>query len=261
MRMVEAYPGTYTTYGNRDFGTVKGLTVSYDLRRTGNIRLNANYTLQFADGTGSDANSSLSLVNSGQPNLQTIFPLDYDRRHTFNFVVDYRYGKGSAYNGPKTKKGYEIFQNTGVNLTTNIGSGTPYSRQQLVTGESSGGIGNSGLEGTLNGSRKPWTFTTDFQIDRNFDLAFGKEEGKKTMANLTVYFRITNLFNTVNVLNVYRGTGNPDDDGFLQSAQFQPFFQQQLDERSFRDMYALGVNNPFNLGLPRTIRLGVKFDF
>ncbi|MBL0044409.1 MAG: hypothetical protein IPP33_08440 [Flavobacteriales bacterium] len=36
-----------------DFGTVKGFSLAYDLRRTGNIRLTASYTLQFADGTGS----------------------------------------------------------------------------------------------------------------------------------------------------------------------------------------------------------------
>ena len=259
-RYVEAHPATYTTFGNRDFGTVKGLTVSYDLRRTGNIRMNANYTLQFADGTGSNANSSLNLVNSGQPNLQVIFPLDFDRRHTFNFVIDYRFGEGKSYNGPKAKNGYQILQNTGVNLTTNVGSGTPFSRQQFATGEAIG-VGQSGLDGLLNGSRQPWTYMTDLQVDRTFDFAFGKEEGKKTPAFLNVYFRITNVFNVANVLRVYRGTGNALDDGYLQSALFQPTIENQLDERAFRDMYALNMANPFNLGLPRTIRLGLKFDF
>lgn len=50
--------GSYDTYDNLDFGTVKGFSFQYDLRRTGNTTLLANYTLQFADGTGSDANSS-----------------------------------------------------------------------------------------------------------------------------------------------------------------------------------------------------------
>ena len=51
---------SYTTWGNIDFGTVKGLTVQYDLRRTGNITMRAAYTLQFADGTGSDPNAAAS---------------------------------------------------------------------------------------------------------------------------------------------------------------------------------------------------------
>ena len=59
---------------NRDFGTIKGLTIAYDLRRTGNIRMTANYTLQFAEGTGSDATSAAGLINAGLPNLRNIFP-------------------------------------------------------------------------------------------------------------------------------------------------------------------------------------------
>jgi hypothetical protein len=69
----EAYPRTYKTYGNRDFGTVKGIILSYDLRRIGNIRLTANYTLQFAEGTGSNSTSAYGLINAGQPNLRNIY--------------------------------------------------------------------------------------------------------------------------------------------------------------------------------------------
>ena len=32
----------YDTYDNLDFGTVKGFTMQYDLRRTGNIELNCS---------------------------------------------------------------------------------------------------------------------------------------------------------------------------------------------------------------------------
>jgi outer membrane receptor protein involved in Fe transport len=51
VNVFQAYPNTYRSFGNRDFGTVKGVTISYDLRRTGNIRMTASYTLQFAEGT------------------------------------------------------------------------------------------------------------------------------------------------------------------------------------------------------------------
>ena len=89
-----AYPRPYRAFGNLDFGTVKGLTVSYDLRRTGNVRMNANYTLQFADGTGSTTSTALALINAGLPNLRCINPLNYDQRHRIVFNVDYRYGSG-----------------------------------------------------------------------------------------------------------------------------------------------------------------------
>jgi len=60
---------------------------------------------------------------------------------------------------------------------------------------------------------------------------------------------------------VYRATGNPNDDGYLNAAVAQTSIQSQLDEQAFREMYALKVNNFYNYGIPRTIRLGVKLDF
>ena len=257
-----AYPNTYRTYGNQDFGTVKGTTISYDMRRTGNIRMTASYTLQFANGTGSDATTALALVNAGQPNLRNIFPYTYDQRHAFSFVVDYRYGGGSDYNGPKIGD-FGLFENTGLNITSNIGSGTPYSRQKNITAAALISGPTSGLDGSLNGSRKDWSFRVDAQLDRNFALEFGDDTdgNKKKAAYLNVYLRVSNLFNIINTLNVYRSTGNPGDDGYLLSAVGQNAVASQLSANSFSDYYALKVNNPFNFGIPRTIRLGVKFDF
>ena len=37
--------------------------------------MTTNYTLQFADGTGSSMSSGYSLVNTGQPNLRTTIPI------------------------------------------------------------------------------------------------------------------------------------------------------------------------------------------
>lgn len=259
LNVFEAYPATYKTFGNRDFGTVKGMTVSYDLRRTGNIRMTAAYTLQFADGTGSDATSASSLVNAGLPNLRTITPYSFDQRHAFAITFDYRYGEGEDYNGPSIG-GLDILENTGLNIVSNIYSGSPYSNQTFITDEGIGNL-NAGLNGTLNGSRLPWSYRLDLQLDRTFNLEFGSNEDKKKVAFLNVYLRVTNLFNQFNLLNVYRATGNWDDDGYLEAASSQTSIQNQLDEQSFRDFYQMKIQNPFNISTPRTIRLGVKFDF
>ncbi len=259
LNVTGAYPRTYRSWGNIDFGTVKGITVAYDLRRTGNLWMRASYTLQFAEGTGSDAGSALNLVNSGQPNLRTIYPYNYDQRHAITATVDYRYGEGTKYNGP-TIKGKQIFKNTGINFVTNMGSGTPYSAQSNITpeGNISGG-GNGVLNGQINGSRKPGQFRMDAQVDRNITLNMGKDGEKK--ANLNIYLLVNNLFNTNNIVNVYRATGNPDDDGYLDAAVTQTSIQSQLDAQAYREMYALKVNSLFNYGIPRTIRLGVRLDF
>lgn len=259
-----AYPVTYRSFGNRDFGTVKGMTIAYDLRRTGNVRITANYTLQFADGTGSDATSATSLINAGVPNLRAIFPYSFDQRHAFAVTLDYRYGSGKDYNGPVVKD-FNLFENTGLNIFSNVYSGQPYSAQTFITNTQQN-VGSapiySGLNGTTNGSRLPWSYRLDMQLDRTFNLELGKEDkGKKRPVFLNVYIRATNLLNQFNRLNVYRATGNWDDDGFLAAAASQNSIQSQTDAQSFRDYYAIKVQNAFNISVPRTIRLGVKFDF
>ena len=258
-----AYPASYKTFGNRDFGTVKGLTIAYDLRQTGNIRMTANYTLQFADGTGSDATSMAAFINAGIPNLRNIFPFSFDQRHAFAITFDYRYGDGKDYNGPKIGN-FKLFENTGLNIFTNINSGYPYSAQTAITDEGIGNL-NAGISGTVNGSRMPWTYRLDMQLDKNFIIVHenkdAKSKDKKKVSNFNIYIRATNLFNQFNVLGIYRATGNPDDDGYLAAALSQTSIQNQTDEQSFRDYYSMKVNNPFNVSVPRTIRLGVKYDF
>ncbi|MBK8499702.1 MAG: carboxypeptidase-like regulatory domain-containing protein [Flavobacteriales bacterium] len=254
--VANAWPRSYRTYDNFDFGTVKGFSTTFDLRRTGNVWMRASYTLQFADGTGSGPNTGLTLINSGQPNLRTISPLDFDQRHRFQVTTDFRYGGGKDYNGPMLF-GKPVFQRTGINFVSILGSGTPYSRSSQVVSEGTAQT-NYRLDGTLNGARLPWQFTTDMQIDRDIPLTFAGEEGDKAKsANLNVYLLVTNVFNTENITGVYRYTGSPNNDGYL--AQLND--RTQIDPDAFREMYGIKINNPGNYGAPRTIRLGVRFDF
>lgn len=256
---VGAYPSTYRAFDNIDFGTVKGLTLTYDLRRTGNIWMKASYTLQFADGTGSSTQSQIALINAGLPNLRTVAPFNYDQRHRIVVTTDYRYGQGADYNGP-VWFGKQIFQNTGANVIANLGSGTPYTPQVFatpITGELS-----PSTEGSINGARLPWQFTMDLNLDRNFSLQFGGKEGeRKKTANLNVYLWVTNLLNTRNILGVYRFTGVPDNDGYLNAAQWQQVINNQNSPTAFRNYYSMFTDNPYNLATPRQIRLGIRFDF
>jgi len=255
---IGAYPQTYTTWGNIDFGTVKGLTVAYDLRRSGNITMRASYTLQFADGTGSNPTAAANLIASDAPNLRTIYPYSYDQRHQIITTLDYRYGEGKDYNGPMIG-GMQILKNMGANLVGNFASGTPYSRQERITGAALISSPNPVLEGEPFGSRKPWQFRADLQIDKNIILKFGDE--KKKSANMNIYLLVRNLFDTRNILNVYRATGNVNDDGYLNAAAFQNSISTQNDEDAFRYYYAMKADDPYNYGIPRQIRLGCKIDF
>ncbi|MES2566039.1 MAG: TonB-dependent receptor [Bacteroidota bacterium] len=264
--LTNAYPRTYRTYANKDFGTVKGLSAEFDLRRSGGISLTANYTLQFAEGSGSNANSGANLAASDQPNLRITLPLDYDQRHTITINLDYRFGEGKDYKGPqfnRKKKDavqtVQILQNVGANLIFRIGSGSPYTRD--IAASPIGGKAN--INGSVNGSTKPWQFRTDLRVDKNIELTWGKKDGdtKKT-ANLNIYIQVLNLLNTRNILGVYNYTGNPDDDGYLASSQGQLYVNGSPTTASaFTDQYNIYINNPGNYGRPRTFRIGVLLDF
>ncbi len=268
----QAFPTSYKSYANVDFGTVKGFSVAYDLRRTGGIQLTANYTLQFADGTGSSTSDGQNLANSGVPNLRTTHPLDFDQRHTITLNTDYRFGAGKDYKGPHLtirmggeEKIISLLEEVGANIVLSAGSGTPYSKQANITheGQFDIGGGNTALEGQINGSNKPWTYRMDFRVNKNIRLKWGgsKEGDTKKNANLNVYLQVLNLLNTKNILSVYKATGSPSDDGYLSSAEAQLLIASQNDPQSFRDLYALKNNNPNNYSRPRVIRLGLLLEF
>jgi hypothetical protein len=249
VRPVRVQGGEYITYDNIDFGTVKGFSLQYDLRRTGNFSLQANYTLQFADGTGSDVSSSRGLNNRGI--IRNIFPLSFDERHRFNVVADFRYGSGKKYNGPRLF-GADIFANAGVNLQAVAVSGRPYT-ENVVPQE----LGGSQIIGAINGARRPWNFTLNMRIDKSFRIA--------DKLNANVYVRVSNLLDRRNIINVYSVTGSPTDDGFLQSAigrdQINSINGSVRNVESYLASYQWALLNPNNFSLPRRIFVGAIFDF
>lgn len=249
---VGAYPQDYYSVENLDFGTVKGMTLSYDLRKTGNITFRANYTLQFADGTGSGVGNAVNLNATDFSTLRTIAPLSFDQRHKFNVAFDYRYDVGSAYNGPKLGN-FNALEGTGANFTVDLGSGTPYSASSDPT--------QSRLLGSINGSRLPWRFTTNFQLDRDIPVTFSKKGDEKKMGNINVYVLVNNLFNTKNVQGVNPYSGNPSDDGYLADARYQSVIDQKVDAAAYRDLYTLNQLRGGNFSQPRVVRLGVRLDF
>ena len=252
---VPAPINTYQTYDNIDFGTVKGFSLGYDLRRTGNVQLNATYTLQFADGTGSDANSSRNL---GSRSIQrTLYPLSFDERHRFNLVLDYRYGEGEQYNGPRIG-GNDFLANFGINIQSSAVSGLPYTAS--TTPEIRGG---SGTVGSINGARLPWNFFVNAQADKNFRLNAGGENGRAV--NLNVYLRVSNLLDRRNIIGVYSATGSPTDDGYLATSrgagQIQGIINAGRSADTFLSSYQYRLLNPNFFSLPRQMFLGAIVNF
>ncbi len=245
--------GQYDTYGNIDFGTVKGFTFQYDLRRVQNAELRLAYTLQFADGTGSDANSQRGLTSRG--NLRTLFPLSFDERHNIQAIFDYRYDTGKRYNGPRIA-GKDILALFGVNIQFSAVSGRPYTARQRAER-----FGGSGFLGAINGSRLPWRMNIDLRADKTFELS----QNPRFPLSLNVYLRVANLLNTQNVINVYPVTGSPFDDGYLATAEGQSVVRGVADQgrnvQAYLDAYSWALLNPGFFTIPRRIYVGAAFQF
>ena len=75
-------------------------------------------------------------------------------------------------NDDGTAKQVQLFANTGINFIANLGSGTPYTASTIptpITGEIS-----PSTEGSINGSRLPWQFSMDLNLDKNWSITRGE---------------------------------------------------------------------------------------
>jgi hypothetical protein len=248
------------------------------MNRTHNLTLSANYTLQYAKGTGSSTTSQLSILAANQPNLRTLSNLTFDQRHRIGLNLDYRFESGVDYEGPATEKTVMVegkpttktiqwLANTGFSLLFSAASGTPYTRSSTPNSTIVSGT-TSRIVGSLNGSNLPWQFQCDFRIDKTFIFNLNKnakdKDGNAKSAKpgyLTIYVDIQNLFNFKNVISVYDYTGNPDDDGYLSATEYQEAIQGQIYTPSYIDYYRMRVQNPYNYSRPIRASLGIQFGF
>jgi outer membrane receptor protein involved in Fe transport len=247
--------GSFDTYGNIDFGTTKGFTLAFDKRRTGNLEFNATYSLQFADGSGSNSGSSAGI--NGRGILRVINPLSTDERHRITATLDYRFDGGKKYDGP-TVGSFKLLENTGLLLTSQAVSGQPFTRTAVAASR-----GGNGYLGSINGSRMPWTLALDMRLDRDFKVKFSKDDNKSSLG-FNVYFRVQNLLDTRNINSVFSFTGDPENDGYLLSS----FGQNRINEikkspkdleifYQAYDMYLQQVGNYF---APRRMSVGAIFN-
>ncbi len=253
----------YYSYDNKDFRTIKGVTLAYDLRQTKNIRVNANYTLQYAEGTGLSGTTMTELIKEGYTTLKMLNPISDDRRHEFKANVDFRYGYGAKYNGPvitrvvtdketgeKRKKEVKLLENFGINFLAVAQSGRPYTRQFSNS--------QATIVGGYRGARLPWGFYFNVVADKVWFINVGKRE-----TYLKVDLTVNNLFNIRNVVNVFPVTGNPEDNGYLTDPESQQVINAYLDPQAFRDIYTIVVlrNGTWNYSSPRTFKLSVSYNF
>ena len=254
----------FTALSNEDFGTVKGVELTLELRRTNRLAAKVNYTLSDARGTGSNSRSSNNAVTDEAsarfPNF--INPVDYNQQHKGSVLLDYRFDKGD---------GGAILEGLGVNALLTFNSGHPYTKIKEPQNLGQATPWNIGVRSSIdsrsrnpvepiNSSTTPWVFNVDLNVNKVF--FFGD-------FNVEVYSQILNLFDTKQIINVFPTTGTPDDDGWLKS----PFSEAYKAIPNYETFYkAINIDNRWAalqarffgsdvFGTPRQVRFGVKVEY
>ena len=252
----------FTTYQNADFGTVKGVELTLDLRRTNRLSARINYTISDAKGTGS-ASTSGQVATSDELRARTpefINPMPFNQTHNGSIILDYRFAKGD---------GGAVLEGMGINAIFSFNSGHNYTKIKEPDNLGQSSPWNIGVYPLLDArfrnpnepvgaSSTPWVFN----IDMNFNKVF-----YFSSFNLEFYVNVLNLLNTKNVINLHPATGAPNDDGWLQS----PLSLSNRAIENYEDFYrAINLENRWGLmssfvgdvySAPRSIRVGLKFEY
>ncbi|MBN2543895.1 TonB-dependent receptor [bacterium] len=276
-RYIRAIPRRYSIYQTEDYGNVKGLELVLRKRMGDWLSGHLAYTLQFAAGTSSDVREAYyEYISNIMPDPITgeplqmpkiDFPLEFDQRHTISLNLNFRFPKQF---GPEVV-GIRPLERWNLNVLTDIGSGLPYTKED-TRGQR---IGEVGAE------RTPWTYSTSLRVDKPFSIAG---------ISASFFVNVTNLFNTMNVLNVYPNTGKVDDNNMTQDYetymdqtwiydgdQVEVGYSVSADERrdldnngliSKDEWYQSYVNaredflaDPNMVSAPRNIEIGLKIDW
>jgi len=242
---IRSNPNAFSSYRNRDFGTIKGLDVAYTLRRTSHVAMNAAYSLSWARGTGSISQSQRTIAWTAKETPKIATPLAFDQRHRLTLNMDYRLGAGE---GPEWG-GKRWLENAGINVLLNAASGTPYTPTKVYNAVTLGATFPTPT-GEINSQYGPWTFTVDLKGGKTVN--FGQQ-------SIELYVWVLNLFNRTNVYSVYSGTGDAETTGFLGTDAGQKFLADNGTDAAHR--YHLAELNPDSFGNPRLVRFGAKVSF
>ena len=258
-------PQPYDVFKNLDYANVKGMEATLSKRPRKYFSFNLSYVLQFTQGTNSDYIDQYEF-HSRDPSdpvtgltrvfPQRVYPLDFDRRHSVVLQADWRF--------PNDFK-WVALQNFGVNVISEAGSGLPYTKRDY----------RGNRIGTTNQYRKPWTYNTDLTVDKSLEV-WGRE--------INVFVQVFNLFDKINVINVYPATGRADDDGYrldpaavtdpneddsheywdwikVKDLNDDGHISAEEQAIAYSDAYRLYANDPMNYGPPRQIKVGFYVAF
>ena len=239
---------SFTSYRNRDFATIKGVDIGYAMRKTNHLAFNVNYSMSFAQGTGSVSGSQGNIAWTGSEVPRQTAPLDFDQRHKLSFNADWSFDKGEGV----VLSGMRPFANFSLNALYNIGSGTPFTPTNVYNELTLASVASQ-PRGPLNSRYGPWTQTLDVKASRGFALGTTKFEG---------FVWVLNVFDTENPVGVYTSSGSPTTTGWLNTNDGQAYLDNAAAKgKDGLGRYRLAESDPNIFANPRLVRFGVRTSF
>jgi outer membrane receptor protein involved in Fe transport len=242
---IPSQPNAFSSYRNRDFATIKGVDLGWSMRPVHHVAANINYSLSYAQGTGSVSNSQRNVAWTASNPPKQSAPLDFDQRHKLSANMDWRFGKGE---GPLVF-GSHWLSNAGLNLLLVAGSGTPYTPVEVYDEVTLAAVSTVPI-GPLNSRYGPWTSTVDLKVNKGFGIG---------SLNMDAYIWVLNLFDRENAVAVYESSGSAKTTNWLNTPAGQDFLANQGQVGA--DTYALAQTNPNLYGNPRLVRFGLRVGF
>ena len=186
-----------------------------------NLNVMTNYTLQYTRGIADSPTQAFNREGSSQDPINTLIPMSWDQRHTFNASL-----------------GYNI-KDYGFTITSYYNSGTAYSFEPMS--ESS----LAGLNLLPNNSYKPSNISVDLRAHYLLeisDLISGK-----------IVLSVYNVFDRLNEMSVHSDTGRAYYSIITDTerAAYRSTFS------NLEDVYA----NPGMFSAPRQIRISMELKF
>ena len=219
-------PSNYSIYMNKDYGNVKGYTLSLTKRYDQTTKTSAfiDYTFQVTEGNSITSGSFYYNALSDSQEEKKIVPLAWDQRHILNTNI--------SIGDPR---------NWNMGLISNLSSGWPYTPN----------IPDANYIPQPNSGRKPWLWRVDMRIHKNLKL------GK---LNYIFYAKVYNLLDRRNERYVFNDTGRAGYTYVFRSTQETKGFKNHYGEPGVHPWSEYQVR-PEYYTPPRSINMGFSIDF
>lgn len=218
-------PSNYAIYLNKDYGAVKGLTLSLEKRYDSTTKTSAflDYTYQVGEGNALRSGSFFFNALTGKEEEKNIVPLSWDQRHILNATV--------TISNPRS---------WGVSFIGKVATGWPYTPN----------IPFANYVPDPNTGRKP--------IQRTVDMRFYKKLNLRPFVYI-LSLKVYNLFDARNERYVFNDTGRSGYTFVNRTTQETAAFKQHYGEPGIHEWSEYQIR-PHYYTAPRLVSLGFSLE-